>query len=315
MFDTGIHSGGKDGPHGFTLGPNGDGTEVRVVFLPVPKSLASKCPVNGFSINDSIPIPVEVASNSVAESHLPAVLGDITIEMIVAGMIRVICRYTAAGKADDEVSRYYRSFVLAFKPDILAEFSAAAMANIKNGAYGRAREAVAALYGLFPGAPEVTALESMLPVESGACGESDYVEAYRLISGGSEEAGMKKLRKFLERHPDSWNGWFMLGWALRRLKRWEDAAACFHKSMEAGGGCPDTSNELAICLMESGDYAGARRHLEKALSEDAENTKLISNLAILELRSGHENEAETLFRKVLDIDPDDPIANKFFTPS
>jgi tetratricopeptide (TPR) repeat protein len=228
-------------------------------------------------------------------------------------MIRVICRYAAAGKAGDEVSEYYRGFVLAFKPDILAEFRAAAITHVQNGAYGKAREAIEALLGLFPGAHEVTALKAMIDEDAEACGEPDYTEAYRLISDGDEEAGMGKLRKFLERHPDSWNGWFMLGWALRRLKRWKDAAACFHKSVEAGGLCPDTSNELAICLMEGGDYDGARRQLESALSEDAENTKLISNLAVLELRTGHEPEAAALFRRVLDIDPNDPIAARFFS--
>jgi Flp pilus assembly protein TadD len=292
-----------------------DTTEVKVVFLPVPESLAAKCQNSGFSLNPDIPIPVELVSDSAPEDSIPAALENLTIEMILAGMIRVICRYATEDRADDQVFKYYRDFVLAFRPDILAEFRAAAITHIKNGAYGRAREAVAALMGIFPGSPEVAALKAMLDGDAGVCGDTDYIEAYRLISGGTEEAGMEELRKFLERRPDSWNGWFMLGWALRRLKRWKDAAACFHKCMEAGGLCPDTSNELAICLMESGDYAGARRQLESTLSENAENTKLISNLAILELRTGRDAEAEALFRRVLELDPNDPIANKFFNIS
>ncbi|MDR2795249.1 MAG: tetratricopeptide repeat protein [Spirochaetaceae bacterium] len=313
MYGAGSRGGGKDDQHDFTVRRNDGGPEVRVVFLPVPERLALKCAANGFSLNSAIPIPVELPSNSETETNLAAALGNLTIEMIVAGMIRVVCRYAAADRAGDRVSRYYRDFVLAFKPDILAEFTTATVTHIQNGAYNRAREAIAALDGLFPGSPEVTALKSMLAGEADACSEPDYIEAYRLISGGSEEAGMEKLRKFLEHNPDSWNGWFMLGWALRRLKRWKDAAACFHKSMEAGGDGPDTSNELAICLMESGDYTGARRLLESALSVDSENTKLISNLAILELKTSRDAEAETLFRKVLDIDPNDPIANRFFS--
>jgi Flp pilus assembly protein TadD len=284
---------------------DGGGTEVKVIFLPLPESLYMKCQSNGFLFNPDITIPVELPTDFGSETSIPAVLENLTMEMILAGMIRVICRYAADDKADDQVSRYYRGFVLAFKPDILAEFRAAAIMHIQNGAYGRAREVVAALLGLFPGSPEVTALKVMLD------GASDYMEAYRLISGGNEDAGMEKLRKFLEQRPDSWNGWFLLGWALRRLKRWKDAAACFHKSVEIGGPSPDTSNEIAICLMESGDYAGARHQLEGALSEDAKNTKLLSNMAILELRTGRDGEAETMFRRVLEIDPNDPIANRF----
>lgn len=302
-----------DGQHDLAAGRNDDGAGIRVVFLPVSESLALKCAEAGVYLNPSIPIPVEVSSAAGPEASLPAALENLTVEMIVAGMIRVICSYAAAGKAGGEAAGYYRTFVLAFKPDILAEFRAAAVTHIQNGAYGKAREAVAALTGIFPGSQEVAALEAMLDEGSASRVDPDYMEAYRLVSGGNEEAGMAKLRKFLERHPDSWNGWFMLGWALRRLKRWKDAAACFHKSVEAGGGRPDTSNELAICLMEDGDYAGARRQLESALSEDAENTKLISNLAMLALRTGHETEAAALFRRVLDIDPNDPIAVKFFS--
>jgi Flp pilus assembly protein TadD len=305
--------GGGDIRQDLAAWQDGGGTEVKVIFLPLPESLAIKCPSGGFSFNPDIPIPVELPADFGSEGSIhdiPAVLENLTMEMILAGMIRVICRYAA--DADDPVSRYYRGFVLAFKPDILAEFRAAAIMHIQNGAYDRAREAVAALLGLFPDFPEVTALKAMLDGEAGDYGAPDYTEAYRLISGGNEEAGMEKLRKFLEQYPDSWNGWFMLGWALRRLKRWKDAAACFRKCIEAGGLCPDTSNELAICLMESGDYAGAHRQLEGALSEDASNTKLLSNMAILELRTGREEEAAVLFRRVLEIDPNDPIANRFF---
>ena len=313
MPDTGVRNDCGDVQHDPTVGRGGDCGGIKVVFLPVPESLASKCAAAGLPIKPSIPIPVEVSSVAGPEASLPAALENLTVEMIVAGMIRVICSYAAAGKAGDEAAEYYRAFVLAFKPGILSEFRAAAVTHIQNGAYGEAREAIAALLGLFPGSPEVADLKAALDESAGVCGDPDYIEAYRLVSGGDEEAGMGKLRKFLERHPDSWNGWFMLGWALRRLKRWKDAAACFHKCVEAGGLRSDTSNELAICLLESGDYAGARRQLESALSEDAGNTKLISNLAVLELRTGHEAEAAALFRRVIDIDPSDPIAGRFFS--
>jgi tetratricopeptide (TPR) repeat protein len=123
---------------------------------------------------------------------------------------------------------------------------------------------------------------------------------------------MEKLRKFLERRPDSLNGWFMLGWALRRLQRWQDAIACFRKAAEAGGDCADICNELAICLMETGDYNAARHELERAMTHDAENTKHISNMAILALKTNCEAEAEALFNKVIEIDPNDPLANRFF---
>ncbi|MDR0663511.1 MAG: tetratricopeptide repeat protein [Spirochaetaceae bacterium] len=252
----------------------------------------------GFSIDTAIPIPVELPAEDCTAAQGLAALENLTIEMIIAGMIRMICRFTQENKGENGISAYYRRFVLAFKPDILAEFKNAALVHLKTGSYGTAREIITALNGLFPGSDEVVMLEAALAEASAARVDKDYSAAYRLISGGKEESGMKRLRKFLERNPDSWNGWFMLGWALRRLKRWKDAIACFRKAAEAGGGCADTYNELAICLMETGDHDAARRELEKALSLDGENTKIISNMAILAQKTGRETEAKALFRKV-----------------
>jgi tetratricopeptide (TPR) repeat protein len=285
---------------------------TKIIFLPVTEELAAKVRAAGFPIDAAIPIPVELPAEADTAARELVALKNLTIEMIIAGMIRMICRFTLENNAENQVSAYYRRFVLAFKPDILAEFKSAAYAHIQNGSYNMAREIIAALKGLFPGRDEVSVLEEALAEASAPRADEDYESAYRLISSGDEKSGIERLRKFLERHPDSWNGWFMLGWALRRLKRWQDAIACFRKALEIGGGCTDTYNELAICLMETGCYDEARNELEKALSLDEKNTKIISNMAILALKTGHETEAEILFRKVLEAVPNDPLANRFF---
>jgi tetratricopeptide (TPR) repeat protein len=284
-----------------------------IVFLHAPENLKSKINIEGFSIDPSIPIPVELSDAKKNGKPDFAAIEHLTIEMIVSGMIRVICHNTALGQADNKISTYYRDFVLAFKPNILAEFKNAAIVHLQKGSHSTAREIIAALDGFFPDSPEVLALKSMFFEETDARAETGYQEAYRLISNGNEQAGMEKLRKFLELRPDSWNGWFMLGWALRKLKRWKEGAACFSKAIEAGGAYVDTYNELAICLIETGDYDIARRELETALSYEPENIKIISNLAILALKTGQEAEAKALFRKALDIEPEDPVAHKFFS--
>jgi tetratricopeptide (TPR) repeat protein len=149
-------------------------------------------------------------------------------------------------------------------------------------------------------------------IEESGLEDESFREAYELIQQGQEEAGMCSIREFLERHPSVWNGWFMLGWALRRLGRWEDAAAAFSKAIELGGGGSDTRNELAICLMESGEYSAARRELETALREDTENIKIISNMGVLAMKAGDDDEAAAFFRTVLELDPEDPVAKDFF---
>jgi Flp pilus assembly protein TadD len=135
--------------------------------------------------------------------------------------------------------------------------------------------------------------------------------AYQLICQEKEEAGMLKIREFIEKYPSVWNGWFILGWALRRLGRWENGAAAFSKAIELDGSVSDVRNELAICLMECGDLKGARRELETALRLDPENIKIISNLGVLALKNGNADEAAAFFRAVHELDPEDAIANKY----
>ena len=142
--------------------------------------------------------------------------------------------------------------------------------------------------------------------------DENFIAAYELVRQGKGEAGMERIHKFIEQHPAVWNGWFVLGWALREMGRWEDGARAFGKAVELGGSGSDIYNELAICLMEIGDLKGARQKLEAALRHDPENVKIISNMGVLALKASNKAEAEGFFRAVLEIDPEDTIANSYF---
>lgn len=137
-----------------------------------------------------------------------------------------------------------------------------------------------------------------------------FKEAYDFILLGQEEQGITRLDEFLNEHPQVWNAWFLLGWARRRLSQWKPALEAFQTALDKGGEQVDTYNEMAICSMELGDFNQARRHLERALRQDGENTKIISNLGVLALRQGKTDEAVGFFETVLEYDPDDPVAPK-----
>jgi tetratricopeptide (TPR) repeat protein len=139
-----------------------------------------------------------------------------------------------------------------------------------------------------------------------------FREAYDFIRIGEADKGLEKVKDFLERHSNVWNGWFLLGWALRKLGRWNDGMAAFKKCIELGGDGADVRNELAVCLMESGNTRAARRETERALTFEPDNIKVISNLAVIALREGNPDEAAAFFRTVLEIDPDDPVAKRYF---
>lgn len=137
-----------------------------------------------------------------------------------------------------------------------------------------------------------------------------FKNAYDLISSGQEEKGLEEIRKFIRDNPAVWNAWFLLGWGLRRLERFEDAMQAFEKARECEGGdeSADTLNELAICQMETGDFDGAQESLIDALNMEPDNTKIISNLGYLFLKTGDREEAKKYFQTVLEIDPNDKIA-------
>ena len=136
-----------------------------------------------------------------------------------------------------------------------------------------------------------------------------FKAAYDLISKGQEEKGLEQIKDFLQNNPKVWNGWFMLGWGLRRLERYSEAKQAFLEALKCGGDTnSDTYNELSLCYVQEKDFAEAKKCLMKALSIEPESTKIISNLGYLALAMGNKQEARNYFTAVLEYDPKDKIA-------
>ena len=149
-------------------------------------------------------------------------------------------------------------------------------------------------------------------IRNGSLEDASFHKAYMLINSGEDEKGIELLGDFLKKNPKVWNAWFMLGWGLRKLGRFEDAEKSFLKALEVGKdsgakNC-DTYNELSICNLEKGSFEKAKMYLFKALAIDPENTKVLSNLGYVALKTGNIAEAQKYFSTVLEIDPKDKIA-------
>lgn len=158
--------------------------------------------------------------------------------------------------------------------------------------------------------------EKMLQTISEQCLDNElFQKAYDFINKGQEDKAAETIKLFLRQNPKIWKAWFLLGWALRKLQRWEDAKAAFLQSLslikEASN--DKTSfcsilNELSICFMELSNFAEAEKQLFAALSRNPDDIKTISNLGTLALKQGRKEEAEGYFRTVLEINPNDEIA-------
>ncbi|KGE73573.1 hypothetical protein DC28_02640 [Spirochaeta lutea] len=140
-----------------------------------------------------------------------------------------------------------------------------------------------------------------------------FKEAYDFIRLNKETEGLEKIEQFLSANPGVWNAWFIKGWALRRLSRYEEALQAFEKTLELGGQNPDTLNEHAICCMETGNLGQAQESLLGAMELEPENTKILSNLGVLHMKAEEYEEARGFFETVLVIDPDDPLAPEYIT--
>ena len=139
--------------------------------------------------------------------------------------------------------------------------------------------------------------------------DESFKAAYDLISSGQEEKGLEQVRDFLQNNPKVWNGWFMLGWGLRRLERYSEAKQAFLEALKYGGeDNADTYNELSLCYVQEKDFDEAKKCLMKAFSLEPESTKIISNLGYLSLAMGNKQEARNYFTTVLEFDPKDRIA-------
>jgi Flp pilus assembly protein TadD len=138
-----------------------------------------------------------------------------------------------------------------------------------------------------------------------------YQKAFDAIRMGKEEEGIAHIREFLSSRPAVGNAWFLLGWAYRRLARYQEGRDAFLKALELGSPHADLLNELAICLMELGELTESRKKLADALALEPENTKVISNLGIVALKAGDRDEAVRFFRTVLEIEPEDRIAARY----
>jgi Tfp pilus assembly protein PilF len=63
--------------------------------------------------------------------------------------------------------------------------------------------------------------------------------------------------------------------------------------------------------MELKEYEQAKAQLNKALTIEPDNVKVISNLGVIELKQEHPKRALEMFRIALEIDSEDPVASAY----
>jgi len=218
---------------------------------------------------------------------------------------------TEEARADEEDDLAYECYrrLLAMEPPFAPAYYHAAFFFVRKRTFDRAVSLLTSFIGLSDDEEKVARAKDVLKkLQELGYLDTTFKEAYDFIQLGDEEKGLEKAIEFVGRYPDVWNGWFLIGWANRRLSRWKEGAEAFAKAVSLGSHETDTFNEMAICQIELGDLSAARASLEKALRLEPENVKIIVNLGALAHRIGKKGEALGFFKSALVIDPEDALA-------
>jgi tetratricopeptide (TPR) repeat protein len=269
-------------------------------------------------------IKVKNKEFDLAEDIFKALLGLKPMEPAYAINLALLCEERSlvyGGLCKQDLEEYYKSQAfeyhkkaLGIDPDFPEACYNAGYFFLRNGNIEKADEYLRRFLDISDDAKKKTAVSARLKSLSGRIRmDGLFKEAFDFIQLGKEEEGIKKIKVFLEENPDYANAWFLLGWAHRRLKQYDKGRDAFLRSLDLDTPHVDTLNELSICLMELDDFEGCRNRLIQALEMEPDNTKILSNLAILSLKEHREGDAAAIFTEVLKIDPDDPIATQYLS--
>lgn len=217
-------------------------------------------------------------------------------------------------KAEEFERRAHDSYkrLLGLEPAFPEAYFSAALFYLRQKTYDRARDLLESYLKLGEDEARLArAKEILSTLESQGYLDELFKEAFDLIRLGRDEEGLAKAQAFVERNPKVWNAWFLVGWANRRLGRWEAGSEAFAKAISLGAEGVDSLNELSICLLELDRVKEARAALERALRLEPENVKIITNLGAVALRQGRRSEAAGFFRAALDLEPEDREAARW----
>lgn len=110
----------------------------NILYISIPEELNES--IGDFHIDPSIMLPVEVPENQSKEEWDST---DLSWEMIISAMLKIL-----AYQPDHEDSDYYKQFVLAVRPDIIADLTNSAAIKAQDKEFDLAEEIFMALCGL-----------------------------------------------------------------------------------------------------------------------------------------------------------------------
>jgi Tfp pilus assembly protein PilF len=259
-------------------------------------------------VDPSIPLPVELDSLNLRTNksgqimYQESLAEKLSWEMILSAMIQVIA--TDKKGAEDPLFegikphwiQYYRTFVLALKPEIYNEFTGAAIIKAKNGDFDEALEIIEALEGLFPSFPEVLLNKALILEEKAAELEKNGrdIEADKV-----NEKTLETFQKALSTEPVLAELLFHAGFFFFRRKDYAQARSYFREYLSLA----DSSDEAGG---DSKRIKKAQAIVNEIESQGLDDDRFMEALDLI--RQGSEDEALYSIRDFLEEHPRVPNA-------
>ena len=178
--------------------------------------------------------------------------------------------------------------------------------------YIKAREHLADYISLGSNEERKAAAQEIIDkLDSHDLADNMFKEAYDYIRMDMLDKGIERIKEFIKDHEDIWNGWFVLGWGLRKAGHYQEGKEAFLKAQKCGCDTVDLLIELAACCMETGDLGLAEKCLKDALFKDSEDSRILINFGLLCIKKNDKEQAKSFFTTALEFDPDNKYAKKY----
>ena len=131
-----------------------------------------------------------------------------------------------------------------------------------------------------------------------------------VAAGGAATQGEEMAREFLVRWPGEPTARMLLGAALFRQEKWEDADAVYAELLAEGHYPELAHNQRAVIAERQGDYASATEHLRAVVEALGLDDALLVELGNSQLLAGELPSASATFTQALDVNPGSLLARE-----
>ncbi len=111
-------------------------------------------------------------------------------------------------------------------------------------------------------------------------------------------------QEVVDRNPESPEGWYGFGDALRFSDRWMDACQAYRRAVDLDPEFVDAWNNLGLCNAELGRDKPAQRAFERALKVSPSSCRTHTNLGLLHIRRGRFEQGVTELKTALTYCPE-----------